>query len=145
MYTQQEYKKEYYLKNKEKIKEYNKKYKEENKDRRRKWNVDYQENNPEKRMLLSAKHRAKKLNILFDISEEDIIIPELCPYLNIPLSNIRGEGRKKTNLSLDRIDSSKGYVKGNVQVISDLANRMKQNASVEELLMFAKGIQKIHG
>jgi len=60
------------------------------------------------------------------------------------ITRIQGQGRIKTNPSLDRIDPTKGYVPGNVQVISDLANRMKQNASVEELLLFAKGVMNQH-
>jgi hypothetical protein len=38
-----------------------------------------------------------------------------------------------SSYSLDRIDSDKGYVKGNVQVISYRANMLKSNASIEEL------------
>lgn len=37
--------------------------------------------------------------------------------------------------SLDRLDSSKGYVKGNVRVISKRANQLKNNATVEEMRM----------
>jgi hypothetical protein len=42
--------------------------------------------------------------------------------------------------SLDRIDNNKGYIKGNVEVISWKANIMKSNASPEELVEFAKAI-----
>jgi hypothetical protein len=42
--------------------------------------------------------------------------------------------------SIDRIDSSKGYIKGNVQILSMKANNMKSSANVEELLIFSKNI-----
>ena len=48
--------------------------------------------------------------------------------------------RRKYSPSLDRIDPNKGYVKGNVQVISRLANIMKSNASPEELRAFANWV-----
>ena len=42
--------------------------------------------------------------------------------------------------SIDRIDSTKGYIKDNIQVISSIANRMKWNATKEQLLTFCKGV-----
>lgn len=99
-----------------------------------------------KRMLWNAKKRAKEKNIIFSISEDDIILPEFCPFLGIKLttSNIRGTSRRDV-ASLDRIDPTKGYVKGNVEVISHLANSMKNNASPEDLLSFAREIIKRYG
>lgn len=44
--------------------------------------------------------------------------------------------------SLDRIDSSKGYVKGNVRVISARANMLKNNATVEELTLVLKDLKR---
>lgn len=100
--------------------------------------------NQEIRLYHSCKSNAKKKGVAFSISVEDIIIPEVCPIMGIKLTNTSNKGRVKTNASIDRIDPTKGYVKGNIQVISDLANRMKQNATSEELINFAKGILKIY-
>ena len=46
----------------------------------------------------------------------------------------------KTNYapSLDRIDSSKGYIVGNISVISLRANMLKNNATLNELKMIVK-------
>jgi len=95
------------------------------------------------KMLIRSKTRAKKLNIDFNIDQEDIIFNEYCPILNIKLDYTF---KKKNNIhaaSLDRIDNTKGYIKGNVMVISVLANTMKSNASLEQLLLFSENISKI--
>lgn len=81
----------------------------------------------------------------FDIDVVDIIIPPSCPIFGWELTNISGKGRVKTNASIDRIEPEKGYVKGNIMVMSDLANRMKQNATKAELITFALGILKFYG
>lgn len=47
--------------------------------------------------------------------------------------------------SLDKIIPEKGYVKGNVQIISNLANRMKSSATQEQILTFSKNAALIHG
>lgn len=85
------------------------------------------------RMLESARHRAKKRGIEFSITTDDIVIPERCPLLGIPLLRHTGY-RSDSNPSLDRIDNSKGYVPGNVQVISLRANRLKSDATLAELI-----------
>ena len=51
-----------------------------------------------------------------------------------------GSGRVNTNISIDRIDSSVGYVRGNVQFVCDVANRMKQDLSQKELLVWCERI-----
>ena len=90
--------------------------------------------NPAYRMYHGAKQRAKNKNLPFDIDQSYIqtIIPTHCPVLGIPLLN--GSGKFHNNsLSLDKIIPSKGYVKGNVCVISDRANRLKRDATLDEL------------
>jgi hypothetical protein len=92
------------------------------------------------RLFNSCKGNAKKQGKEFTLEMEDIVIPTHCPIFGWELTNISGEGRVKTNASIDRIDSTKGYIKGNILVMSDLANRMKQNATTEDLISFAKGV-----
>lgn len=107
--------------------------------------IKYLRNNPIDRLFFSSQSRSKKSGVDFNISKEDIVVPTHCPYLGVPLTNISGQGRQPSNLSLDRIDNTKGYVKGNIQVISDLANRMKQDATLDQLVQFAKNVLDKHG
>ena len=84
------------------------------------------------KIFRNAQSRAKKSGIEFSITEKDIILPEYCPILKIKLQeNILSA--KSNSYSIDRIDNSKGYVKGNVQVISHRANQIKNDSTIEEL------------
>jgi DNA-directed RNA polymerase subunit RPC12/RpoP len=95
----------------------------------------------EVKMWRRAKSRALQRNLEFNIEITDIVIPEFCPILGIELKEHKGRsGGEKTSPALDRIDNSKGYVKGNIIVISHLANMMKSSANNEELRLFAKWI-----
>ena len=80
-------------------------------------------------MCSAAKYRAKLKKIDFNISKEDIIINEYCPVLNIPLDR----STKDNVPTLDRLDNSKGYTKDNIVVISFKANRLKNNATVDDI------------
>jgi len=65
---------------------------------------------------------------------ESLGIPDKCPILGLTLDYSIGKGSRTENSpSLYRIDSSKGYVKNNVHVISWRANRIKNDATVQEL------------
>lgn len=92
-------------------------------------------------MLSRAKNRSEEKNIPFNITREDIVFVEICPLLNIPL-NWEGGPRDKNTPSLDKVIPELGYVKGNVRIISNLANMMKSYASAQELLTFSKNINK---
>ena len=90
-------------------------------------------------MVIRAKARAIEKGVPFDITVDDVEFVEICPLLNIPLNWNHGP-RVKNTPSLDRIIPEKGYVKGNIRIISNLANMMKSYASNEELRTFAKNI-----
>lgn len=83
-------------------------------------------------LLKAARVRAKRLKVPFTISTDDIVIPELCPVLGFPLVVAEGGAPRFNSPSLDRIVPEKGYVPGNIAVISHKANSMKNNATLQE-------------
>lgn len=101
--------------------------------------------NPERVMLRSAKHRAKRQGIPFNLTLEDLVIPANCPVLGMPLVCNAGTGSAGQNSpSLDKIIPELGYVKGNIQIISYLANVMKHDATPEQLILFAEWVLKTY-
>lgn len=87
-------------------------------------------------MLSRAKQRALKYGYCFDISDSDIVIPKVCPLLNIPF--VLGEGSEyEYTPTIDRIDNTKGYTRDNIWIISKKANSMKNSATFEELKTFS--------
>lgn len=113
------------------------------------YQVKWARNNPEGRMVISARNRAKRKDLEFTITKDDFVVPTYCPVLGIELKSGIGESGKPggnwNSPSLDRIDSSKGYVPGNIQVMSFLANTMKGSATPEQLLKFAKWVNTTYG
>lgn len=104
----------------------------------------WHEKNPNSKIHNSAQSSAKRRGIPFDLQRLDIVIPEKCPYLDIPLTHEKGKGFVISNASIDRIDNSKGYTKDNIQIVSRLANMMKACATKEQLITFAKNVLRIH-
>jgi len=93
-------------------------------------------------MIRNSKHSAKRRNLKFNIEYTDIILPKKCPLLEKPL-NYKGNFQDPYYPTLDRIDNTKGYIKGNIMVLSRLANSMKNSACLNELELFSKNIQTI--
>lgn len=87
-----------------------------------------------KTMVYRSRVRAKKKGIDHSISLEDVVYTERCPVLDIPLNWFSQKYAQDDSPSLDRVIPERGYIKGNVIIISNKANRIKQNATSEEIL-----------
>lgn len=81
----------------------------------------------------AAKKRAKDARIPFSITRADVVVPDACPALGIPLERGGGYEARDNSPTIDRIIPSLGYVPGNVAVISFRANRIKSDATLAEL------------
>lgn len=96
---------------------------------------EYKRLKPEKYLLWNIRLRAKKNNIPFNLTENDLIVPKNCPVLGIPLfvSNERKNSIISDNSpTVDRINPKLGYIKSNIAVISWRANRLKGTGTAEE-------------
>lgn len=104
---------------------------------------------PVRAMLCLARSRAKKAKIDFNLTEADVFIPSHCPVLGIELTFGLGKGlgqslaERDSRASLDRIDNRKGYIVGNVVVVSYRANRIKSDATANELIKVARFYAKL--
>lgn len=122
-----------------------KEYRESHRQEHAEYYRAYRERYPERSLFRAAQQRAKLKGLEFNLEYSDIVIPENCPILGIPIVCYAGRGRpggRMDSPSLDRIDNTKGYVKGNIQVISHKANSMKFNATAQELVKFAEWVLK---
>ena len=99
---------------------------------------------PIKGMLGQARSRSRRFGRQFDLTDDDIRIPMHCPILGLKLGPVGGgqNGRNDNSPSLDRIDSSLGYVRGNVWVISNRANMLKRDATLAELRALTAGVAR---
>jgi hypothetical protein len=115
---------------------------EERKEYNREYSRQYQKNKSRESILLSGiRYRCKKNNIPFDLEESDIVIPEVCPILGI---NIVCDGSQiDSSPSVDRLVPEKGYVKGNIIIISNRANRLRNNGTSTEHFLIATFYSKL--
>ena len=84
--------------------------------------------------IIREKFRRKKASNYkhdWDIKFNDLTFPTHCPILGIELDYL-ASFRSDNSPSFDRIDSSKGYIKGNVVILSWRANRIKNDGTAEE-------------
>jgi hypothetical protein len=91
-------------------------------------------------VLRNIRYRAKKQGLRCTLVPADLVLPDRCPVLDIPL--VVGGKRCDNSPSVDRVDNDKGYTKENVRVISVRANRIKHNATVAELKAVAAYAEK---
>lgn len=92
-------------------------------------------------LLAWAKNRAKVKGIPFSLCKADIVVPDCCPILGIPLSVADGYPTENSP-TLDRIHPLVGYVPENVAVISRRANTIKFNASLFEIEAILRWLEK---
>lgn len=104
----------------------------EDRDKRNLRTSLWHKRNKNKSYCTVAKARALKQGVPFDLCPDDIVFPTHCPVLGIPLFFTEG-GRTDNTPSLDKLIPEKGYVKGNIKIISWKANRLKNNATLDEL------------
>lgn len=97
------------------------------------------------RLYLSSRRSARAQNKQHTIKARDMPTPTHCKYLGMRLEYFSESGRQPNSASVDRIDNTKGYVKGNIQVISWGANRLKGTLSIEQMVTMARAILAHHG
>ena len=93
----------------------------------------------ERRLLHYANRNAKRRGEECTLELKDIVIPEYCPVLGIKLQP-GSHSHQDCSPSVDRIDSTKGYTKDNVWIISARANRIKNNATIEEIKLLYEAL-----
>jgi hypothetical protein len=132
---QQEYDAKRYQANKEEYKKKAKEYYEANKKEVIQKELRKRKEDPVYAMVNRCRRRDKLDGRVPDINIKYIrsIWPEdnCCPIFKTPFTT--GPDTVRMNASLDRIDPNKGYVKGNVVVVSFQANAIKNNATIDEL------------
>jgi len=113
---------------------------------RRKAGYTNPKSNPNKknetRLLNYARRNAKRRGEECSLELKDIIIPEYCPVLGIKLEP-GSHSHQDCSPSVDRIDSTKGYTKDNIWIISARANRIKNNATIEEIGMLYEALKSL--
>jgi hypothetical protein len=95
-----------------------------------------------RRIFRNKVHSAKATKWEWNIDFGDIEFPDVCPVLGIEL-DYTATRVKDNSVSFDRIDPSKGYVKGNVAIISFRANRLKSDGNKEEFRRLYKWLDRI--
>jgi hypothetical protein len=118
--------------------EQQKKARAENPEKVRAKDMLWRSRSPEVSHCMQIRYKARRKGIPFNLTKEDFIAPAVCPYLGITL--IPGVGRDHVQPdapSIDRLIPALGYVKGNVQIISVKANRIKQDATSDEVMRVA--------
>lgn len=69
----------------------------------------------------------------FSISEIDFtVLPTHCPVFGIELSYLNSQ-QENNSATLDRVNNARGYVPGNVIIVSWRANNLKSDATIDEL------------
>lgn len=105
--------------------------------------------NPKKAIFNSKRAQARLIGVPFSLVFENVIWPETCPVLGIQIryerTGLRGKRPFDDSPSFDRLDLTKGYEPGNVIIVSNKANRLRSNATTEELRKVAEFYSRLLG
>jgi hypothetical protein len=124
-----------YQNNKEEKTNYQREWQKNNKDKVKSYHSgDLTTDNGIKNKIKSLRKRAFGKGLDFNLTIEDFkILPTHCPVLGIEI-NYTNKGKPQDNSpSVDRIDNTKGYTSDNIIIICYRANRLKNDASIEEI------------
>ncbi len=97
-----------------------------------------------KALLKYAKVRAEEVGCPFDLTLEDIEIPQTCPVLGLAFTFPQGK-IQDTSPTVDRLIPALGYVKNNITVICWRANLIKGNSTLEEIEAVIGWLEKCNG
>ena len=84
-------------------------------------------------LLKSSRYRAKRDGLSHTLTLADIYVPTHCPVLGLRLRPSASGRAAPNSPSLDRVNPRKGYVPGNVLVVSWRCNELKKNATLAEM------------
>lgn len=98
------------------------------------------------RAFTMAKHHSKKIDRDFSIAFTDLLAlweaqEGKCAITGVVMEFLPGDGKRRPDkVTMDRIDSAKGYIAGNVWLVADWVNRAKSDLTKEQLNLLARGI-----
>lgn len=102
--------------------------------------------NPRRKIFNNKRGHAKKVGIPFNLEFASIEWPTHCPALGVELDYTIGKGAaSRLSPSFDRIDPSRGYVVGNVIIVSNLANAIKTDATPQQIVRVGEFYKQLIG
>lgn len=116
--------------------------------RQRKWGTTDRKTTDDLYWIQRTKFNAKKSNArslgdAWDLEFGDLIWPTHCPILGMELNYYADGMRVESSPSFDQIIPGKGYIPGNVQIVSWRANRLKNNGTWQEHLLIGEYMKKL--
>lgn len=93
-------------------------------------------------LLANARKRAAEQRVPFNLKRADLDVPTHCPALGLKLeAGERGGG--DSSPTIDRLIPERGYVRGNIAILSMKANRMKNSGTSAELRAIADWLDTV--
>ncbi len=68
-----------------------------------------------------------------------------CALTGWKMTTTVGQGNVFSNVSVDRVESSKGYTKNNIQLVCRAANGFKNSLTTKQFVSLCKSVCKLHG